>query len=100
MELKDRIRARLKALRLSQSELASRVGVSKGTVTFWMNGTNLIKGENLMAVARELQCSPEWLISGTEAKPNSSQAEAVIIGDLSPWDDSTPLDDDEVELPL
>ncbi|HBN8473728.1 TPA: helix-turn-helix transcriptional regulator [Pseudomonas aeruginosa] len=100
MELKDRIRARLKALRLSQSELASRVGVSRGTVTFWMNGTNLIKGENLMAVARELQCSPEWLISGAEAKPSASQAEAVMIGDLSPWDDSTPLDDDEVELPL
>ncbi len=100
MELKDRIRARLKALRLSQSELASRVGVSRGTVTFWMNGTNLIKGENLMAVARELQCSPEWLISGAEAKPSASLAEAVMIGDLSPWDDSTPLDEDEVELPL
>ncbi|WP_236096498.1 S24 family peptidase [Pseudomonas aeruginosa] len=100
MELKDRIRARLKALRLSQSELASRVGVSRGTVTFWMNGTNLIKGENLMAVARELQCSPEWLISGAEAKPSASLTEAVMIGDLSPWDDSTPLDKDEVELPL
>ncbi|MER1081265.1 helix-turn-helix transcriptional regulator [Pseudomonas aeruginosa] len=100
MELKDRIRARLKALRLSQSELASRVGVSRGTVTFWMNGTNLIKGENLMAVARELQCSPEWLISGAEAKPSASLTEAVMIGDLSPWDDSTPLDEDEVELPL
>lgn len=100
MELKDRLRARLKALRISQSDLANRVGVSKGTVTFWMNGTNLIKGENLMAVARELECSPEWLISGVEPKRGASQADAVMIGDLSPWDDATPLDDDEVELPL
>ncbi|WP_240964829.1 LexA family protein [Pseudomonas multiresinivorans] len=64
MELKDRIKGRLRDMKLTQSELATRVGVSKGTVTFWLNGTNMIKGENLMAVARELQCSPEWLLSG------------------------------------
>lgn len=73
MELKDRLKARLKELRLSQAELATRVGVSKGTVTFWVNGTNMIKGENLMAVARELQCTPDWLISGGEKGANEEQ---------------------------
>lgn len=73
MELKDRLKARLKELGIKQNELAARIGVSKGTVTFWMNGTNRIKGENLMAVARELQCSPDWLISGVDKEENAGE---------------------------
>lgn len=84
MELKDRLKARLKELGIKQNELAARIGVSKGTVTFWMNGTNRIKGENLMAVARELQCSPDWLISGVDKEANAGERLQNIEPALQP----------------
>ncbi|QVI69157.1 LexA family protein [Pseudomonas syringae] len=64
MEFKDRLRARMTDLKLSATELSSRIGVSKATITFWRNGTNGATGSNLMELAKALQCSPQWLETG------------------------------------
>jgi len=61
-------------------------GVSKATVSFWVSGTNGAKGKNLLALAKALECSPDWLSEGTGSptdavadgpKPGSSSAELV-----------------------
>lgn len=65
MEFKDRVVARMKELNLSSTDLSKLTGVSKGTVSFWINGTNGAKGKNLLALAKALECSAEWLSDGT-----------------------------------
>lgn len=65
MEFKDRVVARMKELNLSSTDLSKMTGVSKGTVSFWINGTNGAKGKNLLALAKALECSAEWLSDGT-----------------------------------
>lgn len=65
MEFKDRVTARMRELNLSATELSTMTGVSKATVSFWVSGTNGAKGKNLLALAKALQCSPDWLSDGT-----------------------------------
>lgn len=64
MEFKDRVTSRMKALELSATDLSKLTGVSKATVSFWVSGTNGAKGKNLLALAKALQCSPDWLAEG------------------------------------
>lgn len=64
MEFKDRVTSRMKALELSATDLSKLTGVSKATVSFWVSGTNGAKGKNLLALAKALQCSPDWLSEG------------------------------------
>ncbi|WPO32070.1 S24 family peptidase [Pseudomonas sp. BO3-4] len=86
MEFKDRVIARMKELNLSSTDLSKLSGVSKATVSFWINGTNGAKGKNLLALAKALDCSPQWLSDGTGTSseatahsdaPASSTAELV-----------------------
>lgn len=67
MKIKDRIRARLDELGMSQADLANRVGVSKATITFWLRGDHGVKADNLMKLARALDCSATWLQTGENA---------------------------------
>lgn len=78
MEFKDRVVARMKALNLSSTELSKLSGVSKATVSFWVNGTNGAKGANLLALAKALECSPQWLSDGTgSATEQDAEAEST-----------------------
>lgn len=75
MEFKDRVIARMKELNLSSTDLSKLSGVSKATVSFWINGTNGAKGKNLLALAKALECSAQWLSDGTgQATDQSSSA--------------------------
>ena len=76
MEFKDRVISRMKALDLSATDLSKQTGVSKATVSFWVNGTNGAKGKNLLALAKALQCSPDWLSDGTGSPDSHSRDEA------------------------
>ncbi|WP_426618300.1 S24 family peptidase [Pseudomonas rustica] len=76
MEFKDRVTSRMKALNLSATDISRLTGVSKATVSFWVSGTNGAKGKNLLALAKALQCSPDWLSDGVGA------------ADLVPHDDT------------
>ncbi|MFJ5179999.1 S24 family peptidase [Pseudomonas fulva] len=86
MEFKDRVVRRMRELDLSSTDLSKLSGVSKATVSFWINGTNGAKGKNLLALAKALKCSPQWLSDGTGSPgdvaahseaPASSTAELV-----------------------
>ncbi|MNZ24593.1 transcriptional repressor DicA [compost metagenome] len=64
MDFSDRVKIRMQALQLSSVELAQLVGVSKGSVTHWTNGTNQASGKRLIALANALECSATWLATG------------------------------------
>ncbi|WP_282372277.1 S24 family peptidase [Pseudomonas sp. PS02290] len=86
MEFKDRVTARMKALNLNATDISKLTGVSKATVSFWVSGTNGAKGKNLLALAKALDCSPDWLSDGVggidsnqvdHSKPGMTTADLV-----------------------
>ncbi|WP_315807800.1 S24 family peptidase [Pseudomonas sp. C9-3] len=70
MDFSDRVKERMKALKLTSIEVAQLVGVSKGSVTHWTNGTNQASGKRLIALASALECSAEWLATGESQAPS------------------------------
>lgn len=59
---------RLKGLRkekkLTQQQIADFIGVSKTSVIYWEKGETLPKHESLMSLAKVLNTSADWLLSG------------------------------------
>lgn len=85
MEFKDRVVRRMRELDISSTDLSKLSGVSKATVSFWINGTNGAKGKNLLALAKALECSPQWLSDGTGSAgdvPANSDAPASSTAEL------------------
>jgi phage repressor protein C with HTH and peptisase S24 domain len=87
MEFKDRVTARMRELNLSATDISKEMGVSKATVSFWVNGTNGAKGKNLLALAKALDCSPDWLSDGSDAPqapglPAGSSSTADLVAQM------------------
>ncbi|QQD22869.1 helix-turn-helix domain-containing protein [Oceanospirillaceae bacterium ASx5O] len=87
----ERIRSRRKALGLTQSDIGGKIGVTKATLSLWENGATAPNGANLYALAKHLDCSPEWLLSG-KSGPDSPAPEQpdtpvslVKKEDLADW---------------
>lgn len=93
-EVRDRIIQKMKELNLKQTDLIKALGLSKGTVSKWVSGTNIPSASVLPDLAKTLHTTPDWLINGG-GMPLSN----VLMHPVETWDDSTPLDDDEVEIP-
>ena len=89
--IRDRIIQRMTDLKLKQVDLMEATGATKGAVSKWVSGTNVPRSEFMPALARILKTSENWLLTGNST-PELMQVE--------PWDSSTPLDNDEVEIPF
>lgn len=106
----ERIKQRRKELRLTQQELGKAVGVSKATISQWEAGDTSPNGENLARLAKAMRTEISWLLYGTEKPaesfslqeehPETLRSEFSWLEGFDPWDDDTPLRDDEVEVPL
>ncbi|MCU8034397.1 MULTISPECIES: helix-turn-helix transcriptional regulator [unclassified Shewanella] len=96
--MNERMKQRRKELGLTQPAVAKSIGLTKATVSLWESGSTSPKGENLHALAKVLNCTPEYLLYGETAKKPESNAEWA--GGFETWDSSTPLGDDEVEIPF
>lgn len=70
--------SRLKALRrqrnLTQQKIADALGVSKTSVIYWEKDENVPKHESLIALAKTLGTTTEWLLSGVGV-PEKSNAD-------------------------
>lgn len=83
--------------RIKNIELANAVGVSPPSVSDWLTGkSKTMEGENLLRAARYLKVNPIWLATGVGAKGVGSPETTNVTF----WDDDTPLDDDEFEIPF
>lgn len=101
--LGQRIRKRRKALKLTQKQLGDSVKVSHVTVSQWEQ--DLFAPKNINGLSKALKCQPSYLekgfpVPGEEDDNQVKESNAVWEGDIEPWDSSTPLADDEVELPF
>lgn len=65
-----RIRKRRKELRLTQAALGVKIGVKGGAISQWEDDKTNPKGDNLLSLARALQCSPEHILYGEDSASN------------------------------
>ena len=59
-----RIYARRKELKLTQTAIAGMIGVSSASLTYWERDEIEPKNKNMAALARALNCAPDYLLFG------------------------------------
>lgn len=86
MEMYERIKLRMSELELKSVDVVKMAGVSKGTVSQWLNGIGKPKGENLLKLAEALQCKPEWLQFGGIRIPDVGNVDIPNTYDIPVYD--------------
>lgn len=66
----ERIRARRKEMKIRQDALGKMVGVSNAAISQWERSETEPKGDNLLALAKALDCSPNYLHNGDSSQAN------------------------------
>ena len=92
MQVADRINQKMTEHSLSQADLIRGTGAGRATVSGWVNGTNNPSAKHLNNLAKTLKTTTSWLLTGIADTGQNLQSVEV-------WDDNTPLDEDEVEIP-
>lgn len=106
MNITERIKQVVEESGLSKTEIARRCGVSRASVSQWVNGdTKSPTAEKIFLLAKATGVSAKWLTTGKGSKEPSPEEQSIedqseFLGYISPWDSNTPLDRDEVELPF
>lgn len=81
MHISERIKNRMGSLALKPKDIVNRIGVSKATVSQWVNGNSAPEGQNLLHLAETLEVTPDWLLTGRKAlgegNPPSISSEIV-----------------------
>lgn len=100
----DRLIAAMSEAGLSQAQLAEMVGLSQPAIQKMTSGKTS-SSRKMVELAHALSVDPGWLVNGEgqmKAKPSrpDSLPSEGDWGGVSSWDSSTPLDDDEVEVPF
>ncbi|WP_334029654.1 LexA family transcriptional regulator [Alteromonas sp. P256] len=104
------VTARLKKVMLEKgvknAHLAKAVGVTPQAVGAWFK-KNSIGQQSIVDCANYLNISLDWLMNG-ERKDNVVEFDsnkvresgAEYMGTIEPWDSTTPLNEDDVEVPF
>lgn len=80
MDISERIKQRMSALELRAVDVVRLTGVSKGTVSQWLNGIAKPGGKNIIALSKALGCQPDWLLFGKDAPIQNTTPSNVIPG--------------------
>lgn len=73
-----RIRSRRIYLKMSQTELATRIGVSFQQVQKYERGVNRVSGSKLVAIAAALGSSVGWLVGEEETSAGDDEVFAAL----------------------
>lgn len=97
--LAERVRHARYLKKMSQKDLAKTVGISASAIMYLENGRN-VTSKYIYDIAKALDVSVEWLLNDEKKSANE---DSNVVGDFIPvsaWDDDTPLDVDDVEIPF
>lgn len=95
----SRLKDELHRQGIAQAEFAKSIGVSAQTLNNWF--VRGVPGRWLIPAANILKISITWLNVGEGPRYLSEMGEGDIgLQRLSLWDEETPLEDDEVEVPF
>lgn len=89
----ERIARKREEAGLNQSELGRRLGLTAQAVQKWESGKSTPRNSKLHDIAAILGTTVSYLVGDGEGKVSA-------LNDIDSWDDATPLDEDEAELPL
>lgn len=101
MALGKRIEQRLNEIGKKSAWLSRELGLTSNTTVRGLINRDAESSSHAPKIAKILGVSLEWLMTGKE--PMTAvipQGNAKIIGGFETWDETTPLRDDEVELPF
>jgi len=104
MKLREKIALQLKLAMEShptlhtQKALEAKSGVGQATIGRVLRAEVDVRTDSLQALANALGKPVGYFFTGNEKK--AIQGNAEWVGDLDPWDDGTPLGEEEVEVPL
>lgn len=68
LTIHDRIQSKMAELGLKQADLMRVTGAGRATISSWVNGPSMPRGEYLLKVANVLNTSPEWLLKGGDSQ--------------------------------
>lgn len=95
----DRVAARMTALGMSVAVIQTATGVTYEMARRYSLGIAFPRQAKLELLAKALQVDPSWLAYGTADTRNKPRAQ-YEIGAIEPWDNSTPLAEEDIELPF
>lgn len=105
MTLGARIRKAREARRLSQADVGRHFAISAKAVSMWERDKNSVDPDRLPALARLLQISTDWLLTGRESSRRTGDG-PPLVGYVGAGGQIYPLDDhalgdgmDTAELP-
>jgi len=85
----NRIRQSRIAKKLSQSDLASRTGVSQPTIANWENGSHVPRPAALEKIASAMNLDKHWLQSGTQVQPRRYLGTPIRHIPIYEWPENT-----------
>ncbi|WP_332762584.1 XRE family transcriptional regulator [Pseudomonas koreensis] len=104
--LADRLKYAMEQLNLSQTDVAKLSGCSQATIFKIVDGQTR-ESRKTGAIARGLNLSLSWLENGDMpatvtpiVRHQEKPVGPLVLDPVSAWDSNTPLNDDEVEIPL
>lgn len=68
LTVSDRIQLRMRELDLTQADIMRATNAARGTVSGWVNGSNSPSAKHLESLAKCLQTTSSWLLTGNDAK--------------------------------
>ena len=86
-EFNDRLKSKRNDFGLSQKELANIIGVSVTTIQKYESGQTVPKGPHLVSLAKALECSIDWLMTGTNSTSTTLDRNLLqdIIWGVDQW---------------
>ncbi|WP_429091802.1 LexA family protein [Aeromonas veronii] len=75
--INDRISARRRAQKMSQDELAKRIGITRVSISKWESGLNQPKGRYLNDLAEALGVTVDWLLTGSGDTPELAEEQHI-----------------------
>lgn len=100
----ERIVKKATELGLNQTDIINGSGAGKSTVHKWFNHLNDPSAKYLDNLAKTLNTTTGWLLTGTGQERNIRPTDGIPLSEfkargITEWDNDTPLEDDEFELP-
>ncbi len=83
MTIRDRIFDKITELDLTQKEFARRTGIPETTVSDWKKKRTNPAAEKILIICKVLNVTPEWLLSGVEARGTRSNPATIIAIDTA-----------------
>lgn len=85
--LQERAKAARKSKRLSQSELAEKIGVATSTISAIESGRSE-SNETILSIAAALEVPSEWLMTGEGETPRGVMLKAAPALETNVWKDA------------